>query len=156
MNNRAGSLYVSLKSSTITVGSGWLTVNHRGHDGPRQLPLRVGDRENLLGLDPVVQADANEFLMHAWQPEEPLMRTHLALTRSRSSAATTPATSGPAAEAAPARAETPATARGPYPRVRTAHPQALLAGDDPIVLWLVRSTLLNKHEPRPTEPMRWT
>jgi two-component system cell cycle response regulator DivK len=42
----------------------------------------VGHRDDLLALNPAVQAMATEFLMDSWQPEEALVRLCLALGRS--------------------------------------------------------------------------
>jgi CheY-like chemotaxis protein len=42
----------------------------------------VGHRDDLLALDPAVQAMATEFLMDSWQPEEALVRLCLAVGRS--------------------------------------------------------------------------
>ena len=85
------------------------------------LPIvMVGSRDNLLALDPAVQARAADFLMDSWQPEEALVRLSLAMTES------TPR------QAQPARR----TARGGHIRV-------LVADDDSTVLALVRTALMN-------------
>jgi two-component system, cell cycle response regulator DivK len=105
-----------------TMSGPWLAP--RPATVPRKPLLLVGDRENLLALDPAVQNRAGEFLMDAWQAEEALMRASLAL--SRSSPHPQPST--------PVRDLT---------RTRGGRPQILLADDDPTVLSLVKATLLN-------------
>jgi two-component system, cell cycle response regulator DivK len=109
-----------------TVSSAWLAPG--GEALPDKPLILIGDRESLLGLDSTVQFRASEFLMDAWQPEEALMRASLAL--SRQSPGGTPAGE-------------PGRGLAEYPRVRTSRPQVVLADDDPTVLALVRSTLLN-------------
>ena len=49
----------------------------------------VGNRDDLLALDPAVQAMAAEFLMDSWQPEEALVRLSLALAHSDSAQGST-------------------------------------------------------------------
>ena len=105
-----------------TMSTGWLAPRAAGL--PRKPLLLVGDRENLLALDPAVQSRAGEFLMDAWQPEEALMRASLALSRF---AVGRPFAAG----------------RGEGPRKRAGRPQILLADDDPTILALVKTTLLN-------------
>jgi CheY-like chemotaxis protein len=80
----------------------------------------VGSRDDLLALDPPVQAMAAEFLMDSWQPEEALVRLSLALAHGASRKA---------------RAAPPMTAGG---RIRV-----LIADDDSTVLALVRTALQN-------------
>jgi CheY-like chemotaxis protein len=80
----------------------------------------VGGRDDLLALDPGVQAMATDFLMDSWQPEEALVRLCLSLARS------------PHRKARPAL---PAAALG---RIRV-----LVADDDSIVLSLVSTALRN-------------
>lgn len=81
----------------------------------------VGSRDDLLTLDPAVQAMAREFLMDAWQPEEALVRLSMALS-------TRPAATPPKP------AERPKL---------NGHTDIVVADDDPIVLALVRTTLQN-------------
>ncbi|HEV3330430.1 MAG TPA: response regulator [Bryobacteraceae bacterium] len=88
--------------------------------GNRPLVL-VGSRDDVLTLDPEVQAMAREFLMDAWQPEEALVRLSMALS------------ARPAASA-PKPAEKPKL---------NGHMDIVVADDDPIVLALVRTTLQN-------------
>ncbi len=53
--------------------------------------LFVGGREDLLALDPAVQAMASEFLMEGWQPDEALVRLSLSLlTRKKAARAAVP------------------------------------------------------------------
>ncbi|HEY1497849.1 MAG TPA: response regulator [Candidatus Solibacter sp.] len=53
--------------------------------------LFVGGREDLLALDPAVQAMASEFLMEGWQPDEALVRLSLLLlTRKKAARAAVP------------------------------------------------------------------
>jgi len=80
----------------------------------------VGSRDDLLELDPAVQAMAAEFLMDSWQPEEALVRLSLALAHSVSR------------KARPA----PPMAAGGRTRV-------LVADDDSTVLALVRTAVQN-------------
>jgi two-component system, cell cycle response regulator DivK len=86
--------------------------------------ILVGERETLLGLDYTVQMRAREFLMDAWHPEEALMRACRCL------------------QAPPEDGARPPVHARTFPPVRS-RPQLLLADDDPIVLSLVRTTLLN-------------
>jgi len=53
----------------------------------------VGNREEILGLDPCVQVLAADFLMDAWQPEEAMVRMGAAIARHRPTAA--PVAAGP-------------------------------------------------------------
>jgi CheY-like chemotaxis protein/HPt (histidine-containing phosphotransfer) domain-containing protein len=80
----------------------------------------VGSRDNLLALDPAVQAGAADFLMDSWQPEEALVRLSLAMTES-----------SPRAAQPLRRAE------------RGGHIRVLVADDDSTVLALVRTALVN-------------
>jgi DNA-binding response OmpR family regulator len=62
-----------------SVKSAWLDPA-----SPAGLPtLFVGTRDDLLGLDPAVQALAAEFLMDGWQPDEAMVRLSLALTQAQ-------------------------------------------------------------------------
>ncbi|MEO8371289.1 MAG: response regulator [Candidatus Solibacter sp.] len=55
---------------------------------PLPLPVVfVGDREDILALDPCVQALAADFLMDAWQPDEALVRLGAAIARFQPTAA---------------------------------------------------------------------
>jgi two-component system cell cycle response regulator DivK len=81
----------------------------------------VGSRDDVLALDPAVQAMAREFLMDAWQPEEALVRLSMAL-----SARPSPAPPKPAEK----------------PKLN-GKMDIVVADDDPIVLALVRTTLQN-------------
>jgi two-component system, cell cycle response regulator DivK len=80
----------------------------------------VGHRDDLLALDPAVQAMATEFLMDSWQPEEALVRLCLALGRSNYRKN---------------RHAKPAAAGG--------HIRVLVADDDSIVRDLVSTALQN-------------
>ena len=80
----------------------------------------VGSRDNLLALDPAVQAMAADFLMDSWQPEEALVRLSLAMTHGRTHKAL----------------GVPRVAGGGRIRV-------LIADDDSTVLALVRTALVN-------------
>jgi two-component system, cell cycle response regulator DivK len=86
--------------------------------GSRPLVL-VGSRDDVLSLDPSIQAMAREFLMDAWQPEEALVRLSMALS------------SRPA----------PAPPKPEKPKLQAT--DVVVADDDPIVLALVRTTLHN-------------
>ena len=48
--------------------------------------LFVGGREDLLALDPAVQAMASEFLMEGWQPDEAMVRLSLSLLNRKKAA----------------------------------------------------------------------
>jgi two-component system, cell cycle response regulator DivK len=100
-------------------GAEWL----RDAVGPLagKLPiLYVGDRDDLLELDPAAQAFACEYLMDAWEMEEALVRLTLAFSE-----------------------------RGGYAPRRgglqlvPGRPQIVIADDDPTVLALVRGALQN-------------
>ena len=61
---------------------------------PIPLPVVfVGDREDILALDPCVQALAADFLMDAWQPDEALVRLGAAIARFKPT--TAPLATGP-------------------------------------------------------------
>ena len=86
-----------------------------------QLPtVFVGNRDDLLALDPQAQRIAAEYLMDSWQPEEALVRLSLAITH--------------VAPAAPL-AKAPAGVTG--------RPRILIAEDDATALALVRMALEN-------------
>jgi CheY-like chemotaxis protein len=78
----------------------------------------VGSRDDLLALDPQVQAMAPEFLMDSWQPEEALVRLSLALSP-------------------------PVGAPRKIPRLAASggHVHVLVVDDEPAVLSLVCTTL---------------
>jgi len=78
----------------------------------------TGNREDLLGVAQTSQARARELLMDSWQPEEALVRLSLALSQ--------PPTA--------ALVQTPAA---------PARPLVLVGDDDPTVVALVRTSLLN-------------
>ena len=80
----------------------------------------VGNRDDLLALDPAVQGMAAEFLMDSWQPEEALVRLSLALAHS---------------DSRKARPAPPIPAGGCI--------RVLVADDDSTVLALVRTALQN-------------
>jgi len=82
--------------------------------------ILVGNRDDLLALDPAVQSMAAEFLMDSWQPEEALVRLSLAMAHS---------------DSRKARSSPPVPAGG---RIRV-----LVADDDSTVLALVRTALQN-------------
>ena len=92
---------------------------------PGQRLVFIGTREQLLALNPAVQARAHEFLIDGWQPEEALMRLSFALSRT---AGTEPAAPGNQAAAS--------VTAGPPAEI-------LVADDDITVRALVRSTLHN-------------
>jgi CheY-like chemotaxis protein len=92
-----------------------------GPDTAATLPtVLVGSRDNLLALDPAVQAKAVDFLMDSWQPEEALVRLSLAIQHS-----------------APRKPQ-PAPRMAGGGRIRV-----LVADDDATVLALVRTALVN-------------
>src|ERR1039458_5210063 len=92
-----------------------------GPDTVAGLPtVLVGSRDNLLALDPAVQAKAVDFLMDSWQPEEALVRLSLAIQHN-----------------APRKAQ-PAPRMAGGGRIRV-----LVADDDATVLALVRTALVN-------------
>ncbi len=99
-------------------GAAWLDA---GSAVARLPVVLVGAREQLLGLEPAVQALAREFLMDAWQPDEALVRLSLAISWAPGER--------PAAQALP-------------PSVM-ARPRVVIADDDTTVLTLVRMTLEN-------------
>jgi two-component system, cell cycle response regulator DivK len=98
--------------------SAWLDPSSAGVGIPT---VFVGHRDDLVELDPAVQAMAADFLMDSWQPEEALVRLSLALTNR-----------------APSRKASPARAMATSGRMRV-----LVADDDSIVLALVRTALEN-------------
>ena len=85
--------------------------------------ILIGSREDLLALDPKVQALADGFLMDAWQADEALVRLSLAI-QWRGNAALRTATPGPRETA-------------------VARPRVVIADDDPTVLALVGAALQN-------------
>ena len=97
--------------------SAWLDPSSRVANLPI---IFVGNRDDLLALDPAVQSMAAEFLMDSWQPEEALVRLSLALAHS---------------DSRKARSSPPVPAGG---RIRV-----LVADDDSTVLALVRTALQN-------------
>jgi two-component system cell cycle response regulator DivK len=102
-----------------TAGSPWLDSSSVSASDP---PLvLVGEREQLLALDPEIQSLAVEFLMDSWQPEEALVRLSHAVSARRMGA--------------PQSASRESAPVGP--------PIALLADDDPTVLALVRAAVEN-------------
>ena len=100
-----------------TAGSPWLAPGFAAAGFPM---VFVGMRDDLLTLDPRVQAMAREFLMDSWQPEEALVRLSLALAH-----------------------PTAAAKAPPPPAALNARTQVLVADDDPTVLALVRTALEN-------------
>jgi two-component system cell cycle response regulator DivK len=62
-----------------TMGAAWLNAGCPAVSG--QALLLVGSRDQIMALDPAVQARAQEFLIDGWQPEEALMRLSFALSR---------------------------------------------------------------------------
>ena len=72
-------LVVITSTRTIAVRAWLRPVVHRRRALP---PVFVGHRDDLLALDHAVQAQACEFLMDRWQPEEALVRLSLASRRS--------------------------------------------------------------------------
>ncbi len=99
------------------VDSWWLDLSSMVAGRPT---IFVGNRDELMALDPAVQAMAAEFLMDSWQPEEALVRLGMALTHRA------PRSAPPA----------PPVAAGERIRV-------LVADDDTIVLSRVRIALEN-------------
>jgi CheY-like chemotaxis protein len=99
-----------------TLSSAWLDPASPAAGRPT---VFVGSRDDLLALDPPIQAMAREFLMDSWQPEEALVRLSLAQ-------------SGPAHT--PPKTARPATG---------ARIQVLVADDDTTVLTLVRTAIQN-------------
>ena len=94
--------------------------------------LLAGDRRQLMTLSPTVQMRAADYLVDDWEPEELLLRLTLAVSRKAAAA--------PVAAAAPEVAALE-TAAEPC-RVMTS-PRVLVVDDDPIILTLLRTTLLN-------------
>jgi CheY-like chemotaxis protein len=97
--------------------SAWLAASSAIGGRPT---IFVGQRDDLLALDPGVHAMATDFLMDSWQPEEALVRLCLAVARN---------------VYRPARTAVPTSAGG---RIRV-----LVADDDSIVLSLVTTALKN-------------
>jgi two-component system, cell cycle response regulator DivK len=97
--------------------STWLSPSSANAGRPT---IFVGQRDDLLALDPGVQAIAADFLMDSWQPEEALVRLCLALARNGHR---------------PTRPAAPMASGG---RIRV-----LVADDDSIVLALVSTALKN-------------
>src|SRR5207237_1165152 len=97
----------------------------------------LGARENLLALDPKVQARAVEFLIDGWQPEEVIMRLSFAVSRAETAADAKQAASQ--AATGPVQIVNEVPARRPV----TGRPEILIADDDVHVLAVVRSALQN-------------
>jgi len=113
-----------------TVGTRWLSPMF---SPPPGMPLVfVGERGNLLALDPAVQSHAREFLIDAWQPEEFLMRLRFALAGVGSQANS------------PSNADgSHTTMPGAVRRTATSHPEVLIADDDHVIQILVKAALQN-------------
>lgn len=79
-----------------TLDAAWLRPGCVAGSG--QALVLVGSRERIMALEPSVQAQAQEFLIDGWQPEEALMRLSFALTRATAPAL--PAAQWPASEQA--------------------------------------------------------
>ncbi len=82
----------------------------------------AGTRDEVLALDPAVQAIARECLVDSWEIDEALLRLSLALVRREDRTGSSPAAAG-------------ATAAG--------RPRVLIVDDDPTVVALVRASIQN-------------
>src|SRR5262249_38697518 len=114
--NDCDAVFVHVRPDTMTTV--WLAP--RPPETPSIPMILLGDRDNLLGLDPSVQARASEFLMDAWQSEEVLMRSSVVLAR-----------------VPPAKTAAAASGRE-YTKVDAKQPRIVLADDDGTVVSLVR------------------
>ena len=113
-----------------TLGIPWLRT---GVACPRPVVL-VGGREDLLALPLDVQANACEFLIDGWQPEEVIMRLSFALARGTAPATVPGPVPAGVLGAALAAAE-------PQRRNAAGKPEIVIADDDVHVLAVVRSAL---------------
>jgi len=96
----------------------------------------TGDRRDLLNLPVAVQSRISEYVVDVWQPEEVLLRLHLALSRSGGATPIASARSSgsrPRPLACDLRANLPEVSRS----------KIVVADDDPIILTLVVSMLQN-------------
>ena len=94
--------------------------------------LLAGERRYLMTLPPAVQLRAADYLVDNWEPEELLLRLTLAISRKATEASGAAAT--PKVAAFEAAVE---------PRRATTSPSVLVVDDDPIILTLLRTILLN-------------